>query len=73
MSNHQGKDTRKRGSHYTQEGENNRNNGIEAENGEASMIDKLIELRQKIVESGRPLLTWDEVNEEVARRRGGIE
>jgi hypothetical protein len=31
---------------------------------------KLLALRKKIIESGDPLLDWDEVDEEVATRRG---
>ena len=38
-----------------------------------SLGDRLMALRQKIVESGQPLLSWDEINEEAARRRGKIE
>lgn len=34
---------------------------------------ELMKIRQKIVDSGEPLLSWDEVNREVARRRGEIE
>jgi hypothetical protein len=33
---------------------------------------KLLALRAKIVASGRPLLDWDEVEREVAERRGGV-
>jgi hypothetical protein len=43
------------------------------DDSEPSLADKLIELRQKIVASGQPLLSWDEINEEVARRRGKTE
>src|SRR5438094_765172 len=38
-----------------------------------SLGERLKALRQKIVESGQPLLSWDEINEEAARRRGKIE
>jgi len=31
----------------------------------------LRQLRAKIVQSGTPLLDWDEIHEEVASRRGG--
>ena len=31
---------------------------------------KLLEIRQKIVASGRPLLTWDEVERAIAEQRG---
>jgi hypothetical protein len=33
---------------------------------------KLWELRQKIVESGAPLLDWDDIEREVQERRGGV-
>jgi hypothetical protein len=32
---------------------------------------RLWEIRQGIVESGEPLLDWDDVEREVAERRGG--
>lgn len=38
-----------------------------------SLGERLMALRQKIIESGQPLLSWDEINEEAARRRGKIE
>lgn len=38
-----------------------------------SLGERLLALRQKIVESGQPLLSWDEINEEAAQRRGKIE
>jgi hypothetical protein len=34
---------------------------------------RLRELREQIVASGEPLLSWDEIHEELARRRGEIE
>ncbi len=34
---------------------------------------ELWELRQKIVAAGEPLLDADEIDREVARRRGGVE
>ena len=47
-----------------------------AEGGEqtasASADAKLLALRAKIVASGRRLLDWDEVEREVAERRGGV-
>lgn len=33
---------------------------------------KLLEIRRRIVASGRPLLDWDSVEREVAERRGGV-
>lgn len=50
----------------------NYSNESKGDEPELSADEKLMYLRQKIVESGRPLLSWDEINEEVARRRGGI-
>jgi hypothetical protein len=38
------------------------------ENDDAA-FNKLMALRQKIVASGQQLLTWDEINKEVANRR----
>ncbi len=38
-----------------------------------SLGERLMALRQKIVESGQTLLSWDEINEEAARRRGKVE
>ncbi len=32
---------------------------------------KLLELRSRIAESGAPALGWDEIEDEVAARRGG--
>jgi len=32
---------------------------------------KLLEIRQKIVASGRPILTWDDVERESSEQRGG--
>lgn len=32
---------------------------------------KLAAIRSKIVESGEPVLSWEEIEQEVARRRGG--
>jgi hypothetical protein len=34
---------------------------------------RLLELRAEIVRSGIPLLSWDEIEREVAERRGGVE
>ena len=34
---------------------------------------RLLRLRERIVASGEPLLTWDEVEREVAERRGEAE
>ena len=31
---------------------------------------KLLEIRQKIVASGRPLLDWDDIDRELAEQRG---
>jgi hypothetical protein len=31
---------------------------------------KLLEIRRKIVASGRPLLTWDDVEREISEQRG---
>jgi hypothetical protein len=33
---------------------------------------RLWELRQRIVASGEPLLDWDDIEQEVAERRGGV-
>lgn len=33
---------------------------------------RLWELRKKIVASGEPLLDWDDIEREVAERRGGV-
>ncbi len=51
------------------------NHGPVAKDSETkpSLGERLMALRQKIVESGQPLLSWDEINEEAARRRGKIE
>ncbi len=35
--------------------------------------DKLLALRRAYIERGGHLLTWDEINEEVRMRRGGVE
>jgi hypothetical protein len=32
---------------------------------------RLWELRQKIVESGEPLIDWEDIEQEVQKRRGG--
>ncbi|NJK51691.1 MAG: hypothetical protein HC936_00970 [Leptolyngbyaceae cyanobacterium SU_3_3] len=32
---------------------------------------RLRTIRQRIVDSGQPLLTWDDLEQEVAERRGG--
>ncbi len=37
------------------------------------MGQQLLEIRQRIVASGRPLLNWQQVNQEVARRWGELE
>ena len=34
---------------------------------------KLLAIRAKIVASGTPLLNWEEIEEEVAARRGGLQ
>ena len=34
---------------------------------------KLLALRRAYLESGGKLMTWDEIDEEVRRRRGGLE
>lgn len=34
---------------------------------------KLWKIRAKIIASGEPLLDWDDIEREVAERRGGIE
>jgi hypothetical protein len=31
---------------------------------------KLLEIRQRIVASGRPLLDWDDIDREIAEQRG---
>jgi len=31
---------------------------------------KLLEIRQRIVASGRPLLDWDDIDREIAKQRG---
>lgn len=33
---------------------------------------KLREIRRRIVASGEPLLSWDELEKELAERRGGV-
>jgi len=35
------------------------------------VLRKLLELRSRIMKSGAPALGWDEIEEEVASRRGG--
>jgi hypothetical protein len=32
--------------------------------------EKLLRIRRRIVESGRPLLSWEQIEREVAERRG---
>lgn len=32
---------------------------------------KLLEIRQRIVASGRPLLDWEDIDRELAEQRGG--
>ena len=34
---------------------------------------KLLAIRAKIVDSGTPLLNWEEIEKEVAARRGGLQ
>jgi hypothetical protein len=34
---------------------------------------RLWQIRQEIVESGEPLLSWDDIEREVAERRGGYD
>ncbi len=46
---------------------------VKSNEAKPSLGDRLRALRQKIVESGQPLLSWDEINDEAARRRGKIE
>lgn len=38
--------------------------------GKTPLGRKLSRIRQQIVATGEPLLSWDEVNQEVAERRG---
>ena len=45
----------------------NRANRVEVE---TPLGKKLWQIRQQIVATGEPLLDWDEVNQEVAERRG---
>jgi hypothetical protein len=33
---------------------------------------ELVEIRKRIVASGQPLLDWDDLEREVAERRGGV-
>jgi hypothetical protein len=38
---------------------------------QTSLGQRLWQIRQEVVESGEPLLDWDDVEREVAERRGG--
>lgn len=42
----------------------------QVEVGQTPLGRKLWQIRQQIVATGEPLLNWDEVNQEVAERRG---
>jgi hypothetical protein len=39
----------------------------------ASLGERLRQIRAKIVEAGEPLLTQDEIEKEIASRRGGLQ